>query len=159
MGCCHKLGQSWVPEDGVVREADAGDVKVDQLGAVIVALSEGDWEADLPYRGGGAVSHSWEGIGGLKLIVGHLKAVERLDGQDTEPRATSMRALVTWTLLMTGEQSIGRTLAVAAHLSWSIELKVMAYLDYPSGHVASSFGRAAFTSRENCLKMCWEARA
>ena len=62
-------------------------------------------------------------------------------------------------MLMTGEQSIGRAPVVAAHLSWPAELKVMMHLDHLSGHVASSLGRAAFTSRANCLKMRWEARA
>ena len=61
-------------------------------------------------------------------------------------------------MLMTGEQSIGRAPVVAAHLSWSAELKVMVHSDHLSGHVASSLGRAAFTSQENYLKMCWEAR-
>ena len=56
-------------------------------------------------------------------------------------------------MLMTGEQSIGMAPAVAVHLSWSDELKVMAHLDHLSGCVASSLGRAAFTSRANCLKM------
>ena len=69
------------------------------------------------------------------------------------PALPSMRVLVTWTLLMTGEQCIGRTPAVAVHLSWSAELKVMAYLDHLSGRMTSSLGRAAFTSRENYLKM------
>ena len=55
---CHELGHSWVPEDGIVRQTDVGDVEVDELGVVVVALAEGDREADLPYRGGGAVSHS-----------------------------------------------------------------------------------------------------
>ena len=58
MGCCHKLGQSWVPEDGVVREADAGDVEVEQLGAVVVTCAEGDGEADLPQGAGGAATDS-----------------------------------------------------------------------------------------------------
>ena len=44
----HELGQRWVPKDGVVWQADVGDVEVDELDAVVVALSEGDWEADLP---------------------------------------------------------------------------------------------------------------
>ena len=56
-------------------------------------------------------------------------------------------------MLMTGEQSIGKAPAVVAHLSWSDELKVMAHLDHLSGRVASSLGRAAFTSRANCLKI------
>ena len=64
-----------------------------------------------------------------------------------------MRVLVTCTLLMTGEHSIGRALAVAAHLSWSTELNVMGHWDHLSGRVALSLGRAAFTSRENCLKL------
>ena len=62
-------------------------------------------------------------------------------------------------MLMTGEQSIGRVPAVAAHLSWSAELKVMAHLDHLSGRMASSLGRVAFTSRANFLKMRWEAGA
>ena len=57
MSRCHELGQSWVPEDGVVREADAGDVEVDQLGAVVVARAEGDGEADLPQRVGSAAAN------------------------------------------------------------------------------------------------------
>ena len=57
-----------------------------------------------------------------------------------------MRVLMTTTLLMTGEKSMGSAPAVAAHLSWSDELKVMVHLDYLSGRVASSLGRAAFTS-------------
>ena len=56
-------------------------------------------------------------------------------------------------MLMTGEQSIGSTPAVVAHLSWSEELKVMAHADHLRGRVASSLGRAAFTSWANCLKM------
>ena len=46
------------PEDAVVRHTDVGDVKVDELGVVVVALTEGDREANLPYQGGGAVCHS-----------------------------------------------------------------------------------------------------
>ena len=54
----HELGQRWVPKDGVVRQANVGNVKVDELGMVVLALSEGDREADLPYRGGGTMSDS-----------------------------------------------------------------------------------------------------
>ena len=75
------------------------------------------------------------------------------------PALPSMGVLVTCTLLMTGEHSIGSVPAVAAHLSWSAELKVMAHWDHLSGRVASSLGRTAFTSRANCLKMRCEARA
>ena len=69
-----------------------------------------------------------------------------LTDRTLSPAPPSMRVLVTWTLLMTGEQSIGRTPLVAAHLSWSAELKVLAYLDHLSGHVDSSLGRVVFTS-------------
>ena len=54
----HELGEGWVPDDGVVRQADVDDVEVDELGAVVVALAKGDREADLPDRGGGAVGYS-----------------------------------------------------------------------------------------------------
>ena len=62
-------------------------------------------------------------------------------------------------LLMTGDQSMGSTPTVAAHLSRSEESKVMAHLDHLRGRVASGLGSAAFTSRANCLKMRWEAGA
>ena len=58
MGHCHELGQGWILEDGIVRQADVGDVKVDELGVVVVARAEGDRQADLPYRCGGGVGHS-----------------------------------------------------------------------------------------------------
>ena len=37
MGHGHELGESWVPKDGVVRQANVGDVKVDELSVVVVA--------------------------------------------------------------------------------------------------------------------------
>ena len=58
MSHSHELGESWEPEDGVVWQANVGDVEVDELGAVVVALAEGDREADLPYWGGGIVGDS-----------------------------------------------------------------------------------------------------
>ena len=80
----HELGESWVAEDGVVRQANVGDVEVDGLSAVVVVRPEGDREADLPNWNCAAVSDSDEGLGWLKLIVRHLEIVERLDGQDIE---------------------------------------------------------------------------
>ena len=69
------------------------------------------------------------------------------------PAPLSMRVLVTCTLMMTGEHSIGSVPAVAAQLSWSAELKVMVHWDHWSGCVATSLGSAVFTSRANYLKM------
>ena len=48
---CHELGQGRVPEDGVVRQTDVGDIEVDELGVVVVSLTEGNKEMNLPYRG------------------------------------------------------------------------------------------------------------
>ena len=53
MGHHHKLGPGWIPKDGVVRQADVGDVEVNELGAVIVARAKCDGEADQPNWGGG----------------------------------------------------------------------------------------------------------
>ena len=58
VGHRRELGQGRIPEDGIVRQTDVGNVKVDELDAVVVALAEGDREADLPYWSGGAVSNS-----------------------------------------------------------------------------------------------------
>ena len=46
-----------------------GNVEVDELGMVVLALPEGDREADLPYWSGGAVSDSRERLGWLKRKV------------------------------------------------------------------------------------------
>ena len=54
----HELGQGRIPEDGIVRQKNMGDVKVDELSTVVLALPKGDREADLPYRGGGTISDS-----------------------------------------------------------------------------------------------------
>ena len=81
----HELGQSWVPEDGIVRQANVRDVKVNELSAVVVALPKSDREADLPYRNYGTISDSGERLSWLNLIVWHLEIVECLDGQDIEP--------------------------------------------------------------------------
>ena len=48
MSRSHELGQGRIPKDGVVREANVGNVKVNEPSAVVVALVEGDGEADLP---------------------------------------------------------------------------------------------------------------
>ena len=54
----HELGQSWVPEDGIVRQADVRDVEVNEISAVVVVLPEGDRKADLPYRDRGTIGDS-----------------------------------------------------------------------------------------------------
>ena len=38
VSCCHELGEGRIPEDGIVWEADVGDVEVDQLGAVVLRV-------------------------------------------------------------------------------------------------------------------------
>ena len=48
VGYDHELGQRWVPEDGVVRQANVGDVEVDELGAVVVTCPEGDRRRTFP---------------------------------------------------------------------------------------------------------------
>ena len=54
----HELGQSRISEDCIVGQTDVGDVKVDELDAVVVALPEGDWKANLPYWNSGTISDS-----------------------------------------------------------------------------------------------------
>ncbi len=55
---CHELGQGWIPKDGIVWQANVSDVEVNELGAVVAALSKGDRKADLPYRGGRTICDS-----------------------------------------------------------------------------------------------------
>ena len=55
---CHELGQGRAPEDGIVWQANVGDVKVNELGTVVLAPSKGDREANLPYRDSGTISDS-----------------------------------------------------------------------------------------------------
>ena len=54
----HELGQGWVPEDGIVRQANVSDIEVNELGAVLVALPEGNMKADLPYQNRETISDS-----------------------------------------------------------------------------------------------------
>jgi len=56
--CYHELGERWVPEDGIVRQANVSAVEVDELGAVVITLAKGDGEVDLPDQMRGAVGHS-----------------------------------------------------------------------------------------------------
>ena len=67
------------------RQADVGDVEVNELGAVVVACPEVDREVDLPNRDRGAVGDSRERLGGLKLTVGYLEIAECFHGPDVEP--------------------------------------------------------------------------
>ena len=53
----HELGRGWIPEDGIVWQENVGNVEVDELGVVVLALSEGDKKANLPYRSSGAISN------------------------------------------------------------------------------------------------------
>ena len=55
---CHELGQGWIPEDRIVWQANVGNVEINELGTIVLALPEGDKEANLPYRSGGTVSDS-----------------------------------------------------------------------------------------------------
>ena len=55
---CHELGQGWVPEDGIVWQANVGNVEVNELGAVVVALPKGDQKAKLPYWYVGTINNS-----------------------------------------------------------------------------------------------------
>ena len=48
----HELVQRCVAEDGVVGEADGGDVEVDQLRAEVIVGAEGYWESDLSQGAG-----------------------------------------------------------------------------------------------------------
>ena len=61
-----------------------GDVEVNELSAIVVALPKGDRKANLPYRNAGTISDSRERLGWLKLIIWHLEIVERLDGQNVD---------------------------------------------------------------------------
>ena len=45
---CHELGKGWVPEDGIVWQANVGDVEVNEPGAVVVALPKDDRSSSLP---------------------------------------------------------------------------------------------------------------
>ena len=54
----HELRQRWVPKDGVVRQANMSDIEVDELGAVVVVLPEGDRKANLPNWNSGTIGDS-----------------------------------------------------------------------------------------------------
>ena len=90
---CHEHGKGRVPQDGVVREADVGDVEVDELGVVVVALAESDREAHLPKGGGRAIHHPREQPGVHELVIGHWKPLESLDREHIETSTTINESL------------------------------------------------------------------
>ena len=49
VGHRRELGQGRIPKDGIVWQENVGDVEVNQLGTVVLALPKGDREADLPF--------------------------------------------------------------------------------------------------------------
>ena len=55
---CHELGQGWISKDGIVWQENVGNVEVNELDTVVLALPKGDREADLPYRDSGTISDS-----------------------------------------------------------------------------------------------------
>ena len=102
MGRYHELGQSWVPKDGVVWEADVGDVEADQLGAVVVACAEGDGEADLPQRVGPPPPTPEKGFLRLSRLGGTRRRLKASTESKLRPAPPLMRVLVTTTLQMVG---------------------------------------------------------
>jgi len=92
-------------------------------------------------------------------VIRHLEHVERLDIENIEPCAAINECLGDEYVAKDGREEHWECADVAAHLSWSVESKVMAYLDHLSGCVASSLGRDVFNSRANYLKMRFEAGA
>ena len=95
----------------------------------------------------------------MKLVIWHLKIVERLDRQDVEPCSAinegpgNLHIADDWGAKH--QEDTGRCHA----LELIPELNVMADADHLRGRVASSSGRTAFTSRANFLKMRREAGA
>ena len=80
----HELREGGVAEDGVVGQANVRDVEVDELAAVVLLRAKGDSELDLPQRLDGSAGDSREGPGGHEPLVGHLKCLESLDGNDVQ---------------------------------------------------------------------------
>ena len=69
-------------------EANASDVEVHQLDAVVVACAEGDREADLPQRLGSSTTHSREGLAGAEPLERHVKKAEGFYGEQVEASTT-----------------------------------------------------------------------
>ena len=67
------------------------------------------------------------------------------------PAPPSMRVLLTAMLLMVGVQTRGRVPTVLVDLGWSLASKAMVYCGHLRGWDASTPGRAALSSRANCL--------
>ena len=77
-----------IAEDGVVGEANGGDVEVDQLRAEVVAGAEGHWEADLPQGGGGTSSDARERPAGSEPLQRHVEEAEGLHREHIEAGTT-----------------------------------------------------------------------
>ena len=124
MGRRHELSENRVPEDGLVREADASDVEVHQLGVVVVACAEGDREADLSQGLSAPPPTPEKGLPRPSRSSGTWRRLKASTESKFRPAPPSMRVLVTATLQMVGVQSIGSIPEPAVELGWSSESKV-----------------------------------
>ena len=88
MGCCHELSQGRVPEDGVVWEADAGNVEVDQVHAVVVVGAQGHGKTELPQGAGGSASDAQDGLAGSESFQRYMEEAEGLVREQIEADTT-----------------------------------------------------------------------
>ena len=91
VGHRHELGQGWIPEDGIVWQVDVGDIKVNELGAIVVAGLEGDREVEPPPT-------TEKGLEGWSRLGGTWSRPNAFGGSTLRLAPPSMRVLViaTW---------------------------------------------------------------
>ena len=124
MSCCHEPGQGRIAEDGVVGEADGGDVEIDQLRAEIVVGAESYRKSDLPQGAGRPASDARERLAGLQPLPGYAEEVEGLNREHAEARTAIDESSGDGHLADGGLHSMGSAPEQAELEGWSSELKV-----------------------------------
>ena len=93
----HELGQRWVAEDGVVGEADGGDVEVNQLRAEVVVGTEVTGSRICPKELDDLPPTPEKGRLGCSRSRGMLRRLKASTESTLRPAPPSMRVLVTAT--------------------------------------------------------------
>ena len=82
----HELRQGQLAKDGVVGQGDVRHIKVEALGAIVLASPERDSKAYLAQGNRGSVCDSSERPRRCQSLVGDLQLLERLDRDHVEAR-------------------------------------------------------------------------
>jgi hypothetical protein len=149
--CCHEPWLGWVAKDGIVRQCDVGNVKVEALCPIVVPGSEGDGRRTCPI---GVVDPSVtpkNGRVGMSRWYGTCIFSKISTEMMLRPAPPSMRVRLTAMLLMVGMHKRGIVPTPLGEAGWSSSSKPILQVDHFIKRLPM-LGCAAMISHDSCLK-------